>query len=126
MSPFEETDLYAENGRLRHSYIYNAAITSLTRPDTTLGGIGIVFDSEPQFLSMLQDALPRDGQGAILEGAEGMPIPYAPPPPPPAYYYPVACPPGTYWQGNACVPVPPPPPPAPGIGIFLPPIQIGR
>jgi len=72
VSPFEETDLYAENGRLRHSYIYNAAITSLTRPDTTLGGIGIVFDSEPQFLSMLQDALPRDGQGAILEGAEGM------------------------------------------------------
>jgi len=73
------------------------------------------------------EARPPCPPGYFWDGPNGcMPIPYAPPPPPPAYYYPVACPPGTYWQGNACVPVPPPPPPAPGIGIFLPPIQIGR
>jgi hypothetical protein len=72
VSDFEATDLYADNGRERPTYIYNAAITSLTRPGAVLGGIGIVFDSEPQFLSMLLDALPRDGAGRILDGSEGM------------------------------------------------------
>jgi hypothetical protein len=72
VSDFEATDLYAENGRARHTYIYNAAITSLSRPDTVLGGIGIVFDSAPQFASMLSDALPRDGAGHIVDGSEGL------------------------------------------------------
>ena len=72
VSDFEATDLYEDNGRSRHTYIYNAAITSLVRQDAVLGGIGIVFDSEPQFLSMLRDALPRDGAGDILDGSEGM------------------------------------------------------
>ena len=72
VSDFEATDLYAANGVARHSYIYNASITALDGEAAVLGGIGIVFDAEPQFASMLRDALPRDGQGAILEGSEGL------------------------------------------------------
>ncbi|EHJ47767.1 hypothetical protein DFW101_1759 [Solidesulfovibrio carbinoliphilus subsp. oakridgensis] len=72
VSNFEATDLYEERGRARPTYIYSASITSLAGGGAVLGGIGIVFDSEPQFLSMLHDALPRDGGGNILDGSEGM------------------------------------------------------
>lgn len=72
VSDFEPTDLYAENGVARPTYVYNAAVTSLVRPGEVLGGIGIVFDAAPQFSSMLRDCLPRDGQGNIQEGSEGM------------------------------------------------------
>ncbi len=72
VSPFDSTDLYSQGDSPRHTYIYNASITSLTDSDKVLGGIGIVFDSEPQFLSMLRDALPRDENGGIVEGSEGM------------------------------------------------------
>jgi len=72
VSPFEATDLYAQNGRPRHTYIYNAAISSLEGDGDVVGGIGIVFDSEPQFAAMLGDALPRDSQGAVLEDSEGL------------------------------------------------------
>ncbi|QLA17269.1 cache domain-containing protein [Desulfolutivibrio sulfoxidireducens] len=72
VSDFEPTDLYAENGHPRPTYVYNAAVTSLARPGEVIGGIGIVFDSAPQFLSMLSDCLPRDGQGRIQEGSEGL------------------------------------------------------
>jgi|APLak6261673822_1056097.scaffolds.fasta_scaffold01025_7 hypothetical protein len=64
VSPFVKTRLY---GR-RHTYIYNAAITALDDAGTVLGGIGIVFDSEPQFKSMLADVLPRDEGGDLLAG----------------------------------------------------------
>jgi chemotaxis signal transduction protein len=33
-----------------------------------VGGIGIVFDSEPEFKAMLEDALPKDSAGEIVEG----------------------------------------------------------
>jgi hypothetical protein len=72
VSDFAPTDLYAADGAPRRTYVYNASITSLEHPGDVLGGIGIVFDSEPQFLSMLRDCLPRDGQGDILDGSEGM------------------------------------------------------
>jgi len=73
VSDFAATDLYpSSDAAARHTYIYSAPITSLERPDTVVGGIGVVFDSEPQFLSMLADCLPRDGQGDVLEGSEGM------------------------------------------------------
>lgn len=72
VSDFAPTDLYAAAGEARPTYIYNASITSLADPGRVLGGIGIVFDSEPQFASMLRDCLPRDGQGEILEGSEGL------------------------------------------------------
>lgn len=64
VSPFARTPLY----RNRHTYIYNAAITDLAKPERVLGGIGIVFDSEPQFSAMLDEVLPRDETGELLDG----------------------------------------------------------
>jgi len=37
-----------------------------------LGGIGIVFDSAPQFDAMLNDALPRDEKGEVPPGCFGV------------------------------------------------------
>ncbi|GAB4255369.1 MAG: hypothetical protein Kow0065_03300 [Methylomicrobium sp.] len=64
VSPFVETPMYGN----RHTYIYNAAITDLHKPERVLGGIGIVFDSEPQFSAMLDEILPRDEAGKLLDG----------------------------------------------------------
>lgn len=63
VSPFVGTHLYQN----RHTYIYNAAITDLADPKKVLGGIGIVFDSEPQFAAMLLETLPRDENGQLLK-----------------------------------------------------------
>ena len=63
VSPFIITPLY-EN---RHTYIYNAAVTS-AKTEQVIGGIGIVFDSEPQFAAMLADTLPHDENGNIAAG----------------------------------------------------------
>lgn len=68
VSAFEKTHLYRD----RHTYIYNAAVTDLEDSRKVLGGIGIVFDSEPQFASMLNDVLPRDKQGEVLAGCFGV------------------------------------------------------
>lgn len=51
----------------RHTYIYNASITSLNK-NTVLGGIAVVFDSEPEFTAMLEDCLPRDQDNNIIDG----------------------------------------------------------
>ncbi|WP_415718388.1 cache domain-containing protein [Maridesulfovibrio sp.] len=72
VSDFFKTDLYASEGHDRYTYIYNASITAHEDPSRVLGGIGIVFDSEPEFKAMLHDVLPRDAQGEVLDGAEGM------------------------------------------------------
>ncbi|PKM35769.1 MAG: hypothetical protein CVV06_14510 [Gammaproteobacteria bacterium HGW-Gammaproteobacteria-10] len=64
VSPFIRTPFYGN----RYTYIYNASITHLASPNQVLGGIGIVFDSEPQFSSMLDEILPRDEAGKLLEG----------------------------------------------------------
>ncbi|MBN2885225.1 MAG: chemotaxis protein CheW, partial [Chromatiaceae bacterium] len=64
VSPFVRTWLYAD----RHTYIYGAAITAIDNPQEVIGGIGIVFDSEPQFAAMLRDALPKTERGEIREG----------------------------------------------------------
>ncbi|WP_320176216.1 chemotaxis protein CheW [Maridesulfovibrio sp.] len=72
VSDFIKTDLYASEGQDRYTYIYNASITAHEDSTHVLGGIGIVFDSEPEFKAMLGDVLPKDGQGRIIEGAEGM------------------------------------------------------
>jgi chemotaxis signal transduction protein len=66
VSPFEQTALYGG----RPTYIYGAVVTDLQK-STPCGGIGIVFDSEPQFRSMLQDSLPQDEQGKPLAGYLG-------------------------------------------------------
>ena len=64
VSPFARTPLYRD----RHTYIFNAAITDLVDNSRVLGGIGIVFDSEPQFQAMLSEILPRDDRGNLLPG----------------------------------------------------------
>lgn len=55
----------------KHTYIYNASITSL-KQNSVVGGIGIVFDSAPQFSEMLNDSLPKDESGHTLMGCFGM------------------------------------------------------
>jgi len=57
VSPFETADLYDN----RHTYIYGASITDINKSNRTVGGIGIVFDSEDQFKGMLSDALKTEG-----------------------------------------------------------------
>ena len=53
----------------RPTYIYNAAVRDLADSTKIVGGIGIVFDSEPQFSTMLDESLPRDEKGHVVEGA---------------------------------------------------------
>ncbi|MFA0815721.1 MAG: chemotaxis protein CheW [Anaerofustis sp.] len=53
VSDFEASDLY--DGR--HTYIYGASVTDFENNALTVGGIGIVFDSDFQFRTMLHDAL---------------------------------------------------------------------
>ncbi|HEY2229296.1 MAG TPA: hypothetical protein VGI22_16485 [Xanthobacteraceae bacterium] len=67
VSPFEPTRLYGGGP----TYIYGAAIRAPQR-GPVVGGIAIVFDSGPQFAAMLNDALPRDGAGAVKPGAFGL------------------------------------------------------
>jgi chemotaxis signal transduction protein len=71
VSAFEPCEIYAN----RHTFVFTAAIRG--RQGRVVGGIGIVFDSEPQFQAMLQDVLPRpknDAAGrsiAVLADAQG-------------------------------------------------------
>ncbi len=67
VSNFAATPLYAG----RHTYIYSAAIRDPDN-DQIIGGVGIVFDSTPQFAAMLQDSLPRDDSGAVIKGTFGV------------------------------------------------------
>ena len=68
VSQFEATDLY----KGRHTYIYGASITDNSDSRKVLGGIGVVFDAEPQFSAMLEDSLPRDDRGAVSPGCFGV------------------------------------------------------
>jgi chemotaxis signal transduction protein len=67
VSPFVRTHLYKD----RPTYIYGAAIADPQRHNV-IGGVAIVFDSEPQFAAMLVDALPRDGAGEVKRGTFGL------------------------------------------------------
>lgn len=51
----------------KHTYIYAAPIRSIDNT-SIVGGIGIVFDSEPQFKAILNDIVPRDENGKVLSG----------------------------------------------------------
>ncbi|MBS1158005.1 MAG: hypothetical protein H6R15_424 [Proteobacteria bacterium] len=64
VSSFVRSPLYAS----RPTYIYLAALRA---PDETrvIGGIAIVFDSEPQFAAMLYDSLPRQASGEPVAGS---------------------------------------------------------
>jgi len=68
VSDFASTPLY-EN---RHSYIYAAAIRDQSKAQNVIGGIGIVFDAEPEFNAMLNDALPHDEKGDVPAGCFGV------------------------------------------------------
>ena len=56
VSCFEDTWLYEGNS----TYIYNAAIRHIDNMDKVVGGIGLVFDSTPEFKHMLDDCLPDE------------------------------------------------------------------
>jgi chemotaxis signal transduction protein len=53
VTPFESTPLYGD----RPTYVYHAAIRHPDNDQKVVGGIGIVFDSEPEFSAMLKGAL---------------------------------------------------------------------
>ncbi|MFA6187839.1 MAG: chemotaxis protein CheW [Sulfuricurvum sp.] len=61
VSPFEPS-LFYDN---RSTYIYNACIQDFN--SNAVGGIGIVFDAEPQFRSMLEDILPKNESHEIKD-----------------------------------------------------------
>jgi len=63
VSDFASNELYSQ----QYTYIYNAAITHL-ETSKVLGGIGLVFDSQPQFKAILTDTLPVDNSGEIVSG----------------------------------------------------------
>jgi len=58
VSDFEPTPLYGDQS----TYIYAAAIMHPDDMNRAVGGIGLVFDAQPQFAAMLADAAP-DGHG---------------------------------------------------------------
>ncbi|MGZ5007630.1 MAG: chemotaxis protein CheW [Methylobacter sp.] len=60
VSQFEDSWLYEG----KPTYIYNAAIRHIDNLNKIVGGIGIVFDSTPEFKHMLEDCLP-DKPGAF-------------------------------------------------------------
>ena len=59
VTPFRATPLYGE----RPTYVYHAAIRHPEDERRVVGGIGIVFDAEPEFKAMLGDALHGRGVG---------------------------------------------------------------
>lgn len=65
VSNFVSTALYDD----RPTYIYNSAITDLTETNKVIGGIGIVFDSEPQFSAMLTEILPKNADGSPIKNS---------------------------------------------------------
>lgn len=69
VSEFEPTPLYRKG---EATFIYNAAICPLEGGAKACGGIGIVFDSTPQFTAILNDALPKNAEGAVKEGCFGV------------------------------------------------------
>ncbi len=55
VSPFSETDLYTD----RHTYVYHAPVKHWEQQTKNVGGIALVFDSEPEFKAMLQETEPK-------------------------------------------------------------------
>ena len=68
VSEFVPTVLYGG----RHTYIYSTAVRDFKDSRRVVGTIQIVFDSEPQFLAMLSDTLPKDENKKIVEGCFGI------------------------------------------------------
>jgi len=66
ISPYQPSAFYDD----RPTLIYGAGVRSAD--GRILGGIAIVFDTQPQLTAMLTDALPRDERGLRLEGSVAM------------------------------------------------------
>ena len=62
VSEFEKTPLYSD----RPTYVYGAPVHDMNQKSKTIGGIAIVFDSEPELAAMLLDASPRNKDGELL------------------------------------------------------------
>lgn len=63
VSAFEKNQFYDN----RYTYIYGASITDIHNCDKTVGGIGIIFDSEFQFNSMLEQSISsKDSSFAVF------------------------------------------------------------
>lgn len=68
VSPFEPSPFYGG----RPTYVYSAAIRHPVKADRIVGGIGILFDAEPQFSAMLTDSLPpKDNVFAMFTDRKG-------------------------------------------------------
>lgn len=63
VSKFENSPFYQG----KSTYIYSAAIKD--QNGMFIGGIGLVFDSQPEFEAMLQDCLPLNEDGNTIENA---------------------------------------------------------
>jgi chemotaxis signal transduction protein len=63
VSKFEETALYDNE----HTYIYNAPI--LDDNKTSIGGIGVVFDSTIEFNTMIEESTPDNKEKEPIDGA---------------------------------------------------------
>ena len=70
VSPFRATDLYPPHGAAQPTYVYSAPVFA-PQGGQAVGGIGIVFDSLPQFADMLGDTLPKSEDGKVIAGAAG-------------------------------------------------------
>lgn len=68
VSPFRATSLYHPKGQAQPTYVYSAPVFG-PEGGQAVGGIGIVFDSLPQFADMLGDTLPKNSEGKVVEGA---------------------------------------------------------
>lgn len=64
VSKFEKTNLYENES----TYIYCSAIRSIKNDKHITGGIAVVFDSTPEFYSMLDETLPRDNNQERIKG----------------------------------------------------------
>jgi chemotaxis signal transduction protein len=62
VTPFEKTSLYGK----RPTYVYHAAIRHPDNELNVVGGIGIVFDAEPEFAAMLNAALGEKTEATAL------------------------------------------------------------
>lgn len=66
VSDFESSILYANNLANRRTYTYHASILEIEK-QATVGGIGVVFDSPPEFKEILDDFLPKKPDGKIYQ-----------------------------------------------------------
>lgn len=64
VSAFAPSGLYED----RHTYVFAAAVREPAGSEP-VGGIAIVFDAAPQFQAMLDEVLPRQGDGEVVPGA---------------------------------------------------------